>query len=316
MNRRVLITGATGFVGGYLLADLQAEGADVWGTSFPAEPDPETVSGCQDICLLDLRDSAGVYDLCRSSQPDWIFHLAAVASVGYSWHNRAETLQTNLLGTLNILEAARIHVPHAKILFVSSSNVYGETGCAAGGLREETEVRALSPYAYSKISGEMLCRFYHDVEGLSVLIARSFPHTGPGQSPDFVCSDWASQIAAIEKGRAEPVIKTGDIAVQRDFTDVRDVVRAYTMLMHKGRAGQTYNIASGEAIALSAVLDILLAMTDADITVRTDPAKLRKAEIPCLLGNNQKITSEIGWQPEIPIRQTLSDLLTYWRAKV
>lgn len=315
MSHRVLITGATGFVGRYLLDSLVERGESVWGTSFPAEPDTAANSGCKDICFLDLRDAERISDLVKKSRPEWIFHLAAVSSVGYSWHNRSETLQTNLLGTLNLLEAARSHFPEAKILFVSSSNVYGNIACVGNGIREETVLHAVSPYAFSKISGEMLCRYYTDVEGLPIVIARSFPHTGPGQGTDFVCSDWAEQIAKIEKGRAEPVIKTGDIAVQRDFTDVRDVVRAYVMLMHRGKTGEVYNIASGEAIALRTILDTFLSLTDVSIAVRTDPAKLRKTDIPCLLGDNRKIKSETGWQPTIPIRQTLLDLLEFWRAK-
>jgi len=315
LSRRVLVTGATGFVGRYLLRTLVKAEELIWGTSFPDEPDPAAGSDCQDICHLDLRDAGRICDLIKTSRPDWIFHLAAVSSVGYSWHNRSETLQTNLLGTLNLLEAVRCHAPEAKLLFVSSSNVYGNPTGSDTGIKEAVALSAISPYAFSKISGEMLCRFYTDIEGLSIVMSRSFPHTGPGQSTDFVCSDWAEQVAKIEKGRAEPVIKTGNIAIQRDFTDVRDVVKAYEMLMRQGKIGAVYNVASGEAVALRSILDILLSMAKIPITISTDPSKIRKTDISCLLGDNRKIKTEIGWMPTIPIRQTLRDLLDYWRAK-
>jgi GDP-4-dehydro-6-deoxy-D-mannose reductase len=220
------------------------------------------------------------------------------------------------MGTFYVFEAVRKFVPRARVLFVSSSDVYGTLSPVKKALREENAFHVTSPYAFTKVTGEILSKFYAQIEEMNVVIARSFPHTGPGQSPDFVCSDWACQIARIEKGLAEPVIKVGDIGVKRDFLDVRDVVRAYTLLAQKGRRGELYNVCSGKAVALKEILDILLSFSSEKIKVKVDPQKKRKIDIPCLLGDNSKIKKEISWKPEIPIEKTLLDLLEYWRQRV
>jgi len=220
------------------------------------------------------------------------------------------------MGTFYLFEGVRKFFPQARILFVSSSDVYGVLAPTEKALREEDSSHVVNPYAFTKVSGEILSKFYAEIENLCIIIARSFPHTGPGQSPYFVCSDWASQIARIEKGLAEPVIKVGNLSGKRDFTDVRDVVKAYALLMEKGRRGEVYNVCSGKAVALREILDLLLSFSSQKIEVHVDSSKLRKADIPLLLGNNQKIKGETSWEPEIPLKQSLHDLLEYWRKRV
>jgi GDP-4-dehydro-6-deoxy-D-mannose reductase len=174
----------------------------------------------------------------------------------------------------------------------------------------------MNPYAYSKWSAEILSEFYTRVENLDILIARPFPHTGPGQSTDFVCSDWAHQISRIERGLEDPIIKVGNVSIERDFTDVRDVVRAYVLLMQNGQKGEVYNVCSGRYYSLETLLEQLLSLTQSEISVRLDSQKLRKMDIPRLVGDNNKIKQAIPWQPQIPMEKTLQELLDYWRQRL
>jgi GDP-4-dehydro-6-deoxy-D-mannose reductase len=314
LTRRILITGATGFVGTHLLEVLDRPENRIYGTSFPQEPLAAGLACENDLCRLDLRQDPGVSTLVEEARPDLVFHLAAVSNVRHSWERRGETLETNLLGTQNLLEAVRTHAPGARVLFASSSNVYADAPSSGRALKETGEVRPISPYAFSKIAGEMLCRFYTDVEGLDIVISRAFPHTGPGQSPDFVCSDWARQIARIEIGAQEPEIQVGNIDVFRDFCDVRDVVQAYTCLLEMGKRGETYNVSSGTAVSLKHILERLLSLSDSSIKVRVDAHKLRKTDIVRLRGDNRKLREATGWTPALPLERTLADLLDHWRA--
>ena len=322
----ILITGITGFVGGYLARALARgeegggpEAPNVVGTSFPQAPP----ASAGNIFYLDLRLECDVRDLVRRVRPEWVFHLAAVSNVRSSWQARRETLETNVLGTHNLLEAVRLEAPGARVLFISSSDVYGIAAEGDAPLAEDRPFRVTNPYAYSKAAGEMMCGFYERIEGLDIVIARPFPHTGPGQAPDFVCADWARQVVRIERGESEPVLRVGNLDVRRDFSDVRDVVEAYVALMRKGRRGEVYNVCSGKALALREILDFLVgeagaavgaraagAVQASAIRVEVDPAKLRKTDVPLLIGDNRKIVAETGWSPRIPIAQTLRDLLS------
>ena len=289
---------------------------EVFGTAFPEMPQERRETSGEEIFSLDVRSEKDVLDSVRSIKPDWIFHLAAISNVKYSWEKRRETLETNLMGTSYLLEAVRRFAPEARVLFVSSSDVYGVLTHEVKALGEEASLRVVNPYAYTKMTGEILSEFYSRIEKMDVVIARSFSHTGPGQSSDFVCSDWASQIAQIERGLHEPVIKVGNCNIRRDFTDVRDVVRAYLLLIEKGRSGEVYNVCSGKAVKLQEILDLLLSLSKEKIAVEVDEQRLRKVDIPLLVGDNRKIREEIAWQPEIPLRQTLADLLNHWRQRV
>jgi GDP-4-dehydro-6-deoxy-D-mannose reductase len=310
---KVFITGATGFVGCYLRELLKSLGHRIWGSAFPHVP--ETPPDEQ-IFYLDIRSDKEVFAHIKDIKPDWVFHLAAVSNVGHSWKRRKETMETNIVGTLNLFEGLREYSPHARVIFISSSDIYGTEHSFESPLDEKSDVTAVNPYAYSKWSGEVLSEFYTRIENLNIVIARPFPHTGPGQSPDFVCSDWACQIARIEKGQSEPEIHVGNITVERDFTDVRDVVRAYVALVEKGRTGEVYNVCSGQSYSLETILQCLLSHTQKEIAVRIDSQKIRKVDISRLVGDNQKIREEISWEPKIPLERSLEELLDYWRSLI
>ncbi len=340
--KRILITGATGFVGRHLIAALNAAGgvarAEIFGTCFPERPE-----NCSDLCAdarnvrllhLDLRNAAHAVDAVRDVKPEWIFHLAALSQVRLSWLLRREVFDTNLLGTYNLFEAARLHAPKARILFVSSSDVYGFLTPHKRRLRETDGGSVVSPYAFTKKSGELLSEFYTLREKLPIIVARPFPHTGPGQTPVFVCSDWARQVALIEKfkrhqeeaqgqgGRAPakktdvPIMRVGNLSLRRDYMDVRDVVRAYLLLMKKGRPGEIYNVSSGRAPSLEWILKTLIGFSRRKIAYEIDPARVRQVDIPYLAGDNRKIREATGWTPAIPLARTLGDMLDYWRARV
>ena len=316
MSLKVLISGATGFVGHHLIDFLSSPGYEIYGTCFPDKPEEGDPHRGKNISYLDIRSEEEVFETIKRTQPNWIFHLAAISNVRRSWERKKENLETNLMGTFHLLEGVKQFFPQARFIFVSSSDVYGILVPTEKALKEEDSFHVVNPYAFTKVSGEILSKFYAEIENLDIVIARSFSHTGPGQSPDFVCSDWALQIARIEKGLAEPVIEVGNLSVKRDFTDVRDIVRAYALLMEKGRRGEVYNVCSGKAVPLREILDLLLSFSSQKIEVQVDSSKLRKADIPLLLGNNQKIKEETSWTPEIPLKQSLHDLLEYWRKRV
>jgi GDP-4-dehydro-6-deoxy-D-mannose reductase len=340
--RRIFITGATGFAGRHLIAALNAgrgaARAEIFGACFPERPE-----SCSDLCAaapnvrllhLDLRNDGQAVDAVRAVRPDWIFHLAALSQVRLSWERRREVFDTNLLGTYNLFEAARMHAPKARILFVSSSDVYGFLTPHRRALRETDGGSIVSPYAFTKKSGEILSEFYALCEKVPIIIARPFPHTGPGQTPVFVCADWARQVALIEKykrheeekagkrGRVTdqrsgmPVMHVGNLALRRDYMDVRDVVRAYILLMKKGRTGEIYNISSGKAPSLEWILKTLIGFSRRKIAYEIDPARVRKVDIPFLAGDSRKIREATGWAPTIPLARTLSDMLDDWRARV
>ncbi|MBN2408760.1 MAG: GDP-mannose 4,6-dehydratase [Candidatus Aminicenantes bacterium] len=287
----------------------------VYGTAYPQPPRP----GEDNIRLLDLRSERDVFEAVKSARPDWIFHLGAVSNVRQSWERKKETMETNVMGTFFLFEAAKKFCPGARILFVSSSDIYGVLPAADGPevkpLTEDDPFHLISPYSLSKFGGELMAGFYRRSEDLDVVIARPFPHTGPGQSPDFVCSDWARQIVRIERGGREPVLRVGRTDVQRDFTDVRDIVRAYILLLEKGRTGDVYNVCSGRSTALREILEVFLSSAAGNVRIEQDPERLRKVDIPCLVGDSRKIREQTGWEPRLPLERTLADLLDYWRAR-
>lgn len=316
MSRKVFISGASGFVGRHLIHLLDTSGFQICGTSYPDKPETFPFCWGKEVAHVDVRRREDVAEAVKRTQPDWVFHLAAVSNVRSSWESRQETMETNLMGTFHLLEAVRTHASQARILFVSSSDVYGVLSPTERPLTEEDPPHVVSPYAFTKVSGEILSRFYAEVEDLDVVVARSFPHTGPGQSPAFVCSDWASQVARIEQVDAEPVIRVGNTQVKRDFTDVRDVVKAYKRLLEKGKKGEIYNVCSGRGVSLKEILEMLRSLSKEKIEVEVDRKKLRKADIPYLVGDNSKIKEETGWGPAVPLSQTLADLLQYWREEL
>jgi GDP-4-dehydro-6-deoxy-D-mannose reductase len=228
-------------------------------------------------------------------------------------------LETNVVGTFHLLEALRKFAPEGRVLFVSSSDIYGFSPSAEGAgspaFSESDPVHPASPYALSKLEGELMAGFYSRFESLDAVIVRPFPHTGPGQSAEFVCSDWARQVIRIERGAQEPVIRVGNLDIRRDFTDVRDAVRAYVLLLQKGRTGGVYNVCRGQGVALREILDILLSFSSRTVRVENDPERQRKVDIPSLVGDNRKVRAETGWEPHVPLRKTLAELVDFWRVR-
>ena len=315
---KVLITGITGFVGGHLTELLARESYQIYGTYL----DPfnlKNLSPSQQKATFypcDLTQPEAVEAVVKSVQPDVVYHLAGMSHVQKSWSIRETTLKVNLFGALNLLESLRKFAPSAKTLMVSSSEVYGNVPLDLQPISENSPLRPLTPYAASKASLELLCHPYIYGDKLHIIIVRPFNHTGPRQDPSFVCSDFARQIAEIEKGLREPRIYVGNLDARRDFSDVRDVVRGYQMIMKKGRTGEIYNIASGKAYAIGELLDILLSLSPAKIQISPDPDRIRPSDIHLLLGDNTKVRHQIGWEPEIPIQDTLRDILSYWRERI
>lgn len=309
---RVLITGAGGFVGKHLIEAISARtDYEIFATALD-EKEASNIDLPEDhITLIDITDKNKVQDLFERVKPQQIYHLAAQSSVGLSWKIPNVTLRVNIEGTLNILEAMRCQdLSGNKILLIGSAEQYGKVTADDLPIGEEQGVVAGNPYAISKIAQEQLAAIYKDAYGLNVCIVRAFNHIGTGQRPDFVISDWAHQIVEIERGEKEPKLFVGNIKVRRDFTDVRDIVRAYMLIMEKGESGQIYNVGSGKSISLEELLTTMISLSGRqDIAVEVDPAKVRAADIEDLVSDNRKLIEATGWQKTIPLEQTLTDIL-------
>jgi GDP-4-dehydro-6-deoxy-D-mannose reductase len=311
---RVLITGADGFIASHLIGDLRSEtGCLITGIGL--KPEPSARVGNMEYEVVDLTDYEMVKDLLDAIHPDAIFHLAAQPSVALSWEDPWRTYQVNLLGQVNLMEGLKRLGLEASIHIAGSSEEYGKASSDRMPLDEEVPVNPCSHYAVSKVAQETLGLMYYQAYGWRVLVTRGFNQVGPGQSPDFVVASFARQIARIEAGCCEPVLKVGNLEARRDFTDVRDTVRAYRMVMEKGRPGATYNVCSGKARPVSELLETLLSFSDVPIGVERDPARQRPSDIPLLVGENTRLCEETGWEPRIPLEQTLRDTLDFWRAR-
>lgn len=267
----------------------------------------------EEIDLLEENALAGVFD---RHPPSAIYHLAARSSAALSFKDPKATFQVNFGGTLNILQLCLDRDPNVRILFAGTSEEYGPHPETAMPLGEEAGLNPVSPYAVSKASATLLCRQYGKAHGLPIVIARSFSHTGPGQVPVFAFPSWAHQIAMIEADESDPVIEVGNLEPLRDYTSVHDVVRAYQMLMAGGRPGEIYNVCSGEGRRMRDYLEDLLGAAKSKIRVEVDPNRLRPADVPFMVGDRGKIERDIGWKPEVPREDWISELLDYWRATV
>jgi len=261
---------------------------------------------------VDLRDRAAVRAGLESSRPTRIFHCAGVARVAESWHATAAILEVNALGTHHLLDTARDLQLDARIVIPGSGLVYRPS---ADAHTEEDPVEPTTPYGLSKLAQELVALAGAD-DGLAVVIARAFNHIGPGQSPEFVTASFARQIARVEAGVAEPVIRVGNLDSRRDVTDVRDVVSAYLGLAERGAPGRIYNVCSGTAPRIRDLLDGLIALARAKVDIRVDDSRLRPSDAPVVLGTAMRIRQEIGWAPAIPLERSLRDLLEYWRTRV
>jgi GDP-4-dehydro-6-deoxy-D-mannose reductase len=315
--KRVLITGISGFVGYFLAKHLQTSGNfEILGTIHSDESRKKITDLPSDINLkqLDITQVQPVTDVIFDFKPDYIYHLAAQTSPSDSFQNPSEFLSNNIISQVNILEAVRKNdKKDTKVLVVSSGEIYGKLKQEDLPLSETTPLRPTSPYAVSKIAQDYLGLQYYLSYGLHTIRVRPFNHIGPRQDPRLVVPAFAKQIAEIEKGKKEPILLVGNLNAERDFTDVRDIVRAYALLMEKGIAGEVYNIGSGVSLKIEDILHKLLSLSAVEVTVKTDESKLRPSDIPQISVNCDKLTSFTGWQPEIPIEQTLKDTLDYWR---
>jgi GDP-4-dehydro-6-deoxy-D-mannose reductase len=309
--RHILITGGTGFVGTHLIRFLKSSPSKIFvvssgdGASW-LEPGVE-------YRRVDIRSRNEVHSVMREVKPDQIYHLAGVSAVDVCWNNPRLTFEVNVLGAYNVFEAAMSLPSPSRILNVSSSQVYARS---AGLLTESSPLHPENPYAASKAMVELLLVQYRESVGGGIITARSFNHTGPGQRPNFVLASLAKQFAEMEAGLRPLVLKVGDISVKRDFTDVRDVVNAYSVLLHKGKIGEVYNVCSGCAVLLANIVKELQAICGIAVAMEIDPTRLRPSEVAHMVGDPTKITTETGWRPQIPLRRTLQDLLDYWRGKI
>jgi len=316
---RVLITGITGFVGSHLVDYLMKnhESIDIYGIHRwrSRTENIDAVADKLHLVECDIRDSSSVRNVVDIIKPDRIFHLAAQSFVPTSWHAPAETISTNVIGNLNIFEAVRQSGFNPRILVAGSSEEYGLVYENELPIKEENPLRPLSPYAVSKVGQDLLAYQYFMSYQVDAVRSRAFNHTGPRRGYVFVSSNFAKQIADIEKGKNEPIIYTGNLEARRDFTDVRDMVRAYWLALEKCEAGEVYNICSGVDYSIKQILAILLSFSNIKIEIKQDPKRMRPSDVPVLRGDNSKFCKKTGWKPEIPFDKTLLDILNYWRSR-
>lgn len=312
---KALITGITGFVGSHLAELLLSKGYEVWGIARwrSGVENIEHIKSRLKIIEADLNDAHSFYNAIQKIKPDEIYHLAAQSFVPTSWVAPADTIKTNVIGTINLFEAIRKAGIDPKIQVACSSEEYGLVKPDEVPIKETHPLRPLSPYGVSKIAQDMLSFQYFKSYGLKIVVTRGFNHSGPRRGEVFVCSNFAKQIAEIEKGLREAKIKVGNLEAVRDFTDVRDMVKGYNLALEKGIAGERYNICSGKGYKIKEVLDMLLKMADKEIKIEEDPERMRPSDVPILIGDNSKFRKQTGWKPEIPFDKTLKDLLDYWR---
>jgi len=314
---RAMITGINGFVGSHLAEYLlNLGGWEVWGIVLAEDTLLPLLQESVKPLRADLRQPSQVAEALNQAQPDVIFHLAGQAFVPESFRDPIGTFTTNVLPQINIFQTIIELQLKTRVLVIGSGEVYGAIEPTDLPLNENTPLRPASPYAVSKVTQDMLTMQYHLSHQLDLIGMRPFNHIGPRQNDRFVVPAFAKQIAQIEAGLQPPVIQVGNLTAKRDFTDVRDVVQAYTRAVEFGQAGQLYNLGSGRAVAVQTILDLLLADSPAQITVQIDPERMRPVQIPEIVCDASRFRACTGWEPQIPLEKTLHDALAEWRAKV
>jgi GDP-4-dehydro-6-deoxy-D-mannose reductase len=304
---RTLISGGTGFVGPYLCRHLLEHGDEVAVISVNRGSLPGSVAFFQE----DIRDPTAVQRVFNEVRPEAVYHLAAISTIGAARKNLRLLFEINVGGTYNLFEAASNLASPLRILNVSSAQVYGG---GAGCLDENSRIAPANPYAASKAMAELVATQFGDVANIDCITVRPFNHSGPGQGPDFVLSSFARQVAEIEAGIKSPLLLVGDLEVERDFLDVRDVVRAYRLLIERGSRGAVYNLGTGDAHSIEAILGTFRSLSRVAFDVKVDPERVRPKQPRRICGSSAKLIADTGWHPVVPLQDTLRDLLKYWRA--
>jgi len=304
---KAFITGITGFAGSYLSDLLEKKGYKIFGISLEDSDKPEVHKG-------DINNKDLIYSLLSKIRPDVIYHLAATTSVGKSWEIPGETIKNNFLASFNIIEWVREVKPDTKLFIMGSAEIYGEKNDLP--IKESAGLETLSPYSLSKYFTEKTSVFYKNNFGINLYISRAFNFTGPGQRSVFVVSSFTKRLVEMEKGIREKKLKVGNLSAKRDFTDVRDTVKAIYLITEKGKPGKPYNIASGRSYSIKEILDILLSLVDIKVKIIRKSSKFRKNDIRELKGDFSELKKDTGWTPEIPLEKTLKDTLFYWRKKM
>lgn len=317
----VLITGITGFVGSHMAEYcLEKPGVEVFGISRWRSPLDNIRGILNHITLIDcnLRDESSVTDMIEKIKPDWIFHLAAQSYVSTSFTAPRDTIEANIIGTLNLLEAIRRSGIDPMIHVCSSSEVYGQVNEDEVPISENNPLRPQSPYALSKVGEDLLSYQYYKSYGLKTIRTRAFTHTGPRRGEVFVCSAFAKQVAEIEKGKKDAVMKVGNLDSVRTFLDVRDIVHAYWLTLEKCQVGEVYNIGGTVTMTIKEMLDMLLGLSPVGgkIKIAVDPKLIRPSDVTLQIPSTEKFYNQTGWAPKIPFNQTLEDLLNYWRERI
>ena len=315
---RALITGISGFVGSHLAEFLLNKGVEVHGI-IRWRSKMDNIIHIKDKLKLvdaDMRDGHSLLKAVEESEPDYIFHLASQSFVPMSWRAPADTMETNAVGTIHLFEAIRQSKYNPVIQIAGSSEEYGMVYPDELPIKETNPLRPLSPYGVSKVTEDMLGCQYHRSYGLKIIVTRAFNHTGPRRGDVFVTSNFSKQIAEIEKGVKEPVMYVGNLNAKRDFSDVRDIVRAYWLSVAKCDYGEVYNICSEKARTIQSVLDLLLDMADKNVEIKQDPSRMRPSDVEILQGDCSKFRARTGWKAEIPFEKTMEDLLNWWRKNI
>lgn len=312
--KKALIIGAAGFVGNYLIDQIQKN--CIWSIVVTKMRHENVFWDGVEIRDLDILNYTEIQELLQDVRPDCIFHLAAQSSVALSWKNPGLTVDVNIKGSLNVLDAVRELDYRPQILLIGSGEEYGHVKADEVPIGEENTLRPGNLYAATKACQNMIGRIYAKAYDLPVVMVRAFNHIGPNQTPQFVVPDFCRQIAEIEQGKREPIIHVGNLAARRDFTDVRDVVEAYILLIEKGEPGEVYNVGSGTAYSIREILEKIIQLSAVPVEIVVDYDKLRPLDVPVIEADIRKLKDCTGWNPQISLEATLQETLQYWRKKV